>query len=138
MSEKALMAKTYIWSCERIAMATLQLARPGQNIEMEEFNKPGREIHRCTYDPCLFYIKKDPKIGWTQEPVDSNCPNPTSTSSEVGGSKAEVKFLKDGSLDPAYRPSKHEAWMSIHTDDCDIVGTSDTILNENFQIIDNK
>ena len=105
---------------------------------MEEFNKPGWEIHRCTYDPCLFYIKKDPKMGWTQDTVDSNYPNSTSTSSEIGGSKAEVKFLKDGSLDPAYRPSKHEAWMSIHTDDCDIVGTSDTILNEIFQIIDNK
>ena len=51
---------------------------------MKEFNKPGWEIHRCTYDPCLFYIKKDPKMGWTQDTIDSNCPNSTSTSSEIG------------------------------------------------------
>ena len=78
---------------------------------MKEFNKPGWEIHRCTYDPCLFYIKKDPKMGWTQDTIDSNCPNSTSTRSEIGGSKAEVKFLKDGSLESR---SVLEHLLSIH------------------------
>ena len=79
---------------------------------INEFNKPGWEIQRCTYDPYLFYIKKDLnyyKIGWAQDPNDSNYPNSTFTSSEVGGSNADVRFLKDGSRDPAYRPSKHAA-----------------------------
>ena len=102
---------------------------------MSEFSKPGWEIHKCTYDPGLFYIKKDPKKGWTRGADDGACPNLNSNSSEIGGSKTEVKFLKDGSLDPAFRPSKHEAWMSIHTDDCGIVGTSDTILNNIFHNI---
>ena len=34
MSTKALMVKAYIWSCESAVMATLQLARHGQNIVM--------------------------------------------------------------------------------------------------------
>ena len=77
-------------------------------------------------------------IGWTQGADDGTCPSMNSTSSKVGGFITELTFLKDGSLDPAFRPSKHEAWMSIHTDDCGIVGTSDTILNEIFHIIGKK
>jgi len=84
---------------------------------METFNKNGWKIHKCTYDPCLFYIQR----GIHEEPP----------------SKTGI-FFKGGHLDRRYRPADEEAWVSIHTDDCDAYGTTQKILNDIYSIINDK
>ena len=44
-------------------------------------------------------------------------------------------------IDPAdttRRPAKEEAWVSIHTDDCDCYGTSKDILKDIFAAVNAK
>lgn len=69
----------------------------------EYFNKGGYRCHRCTYDPCLFYITRGHRT------ID-----PSSTSKDR-------------------RPANEEAWVSIHTDDCDAYGTSKSLLNDIYK-----
>ena len=67
---------------------------------LSHFNKNGYKCVQCTYDPCLFYITKGERIN-----LDSD------TTATI-------------------RPYAEEAWVSIHTDDCDAIGTSDSLLTE--------
>ena len=69
---------------------------------LEHFNSNGWKCHKCTYDPTLFYITRNQ---YTIDPKD---------------------------VTKTRRPAKEEAWVSIHTDDCDGYGTSDSILNDIF------
>ena len=75
---------------------------------MEHFNRDGWTCHKCTYDPTLFYITRN-RI--TIDPKD---------------------------VTKTRRPAKEEAWISIHTDDCDGFGTSDAILNDIYNAMNRQ
>ena len=102
---------------------------------MERFSRPGWSITKCTYDPCLFYVQKDPKLCSTSKDGITTWKSKTNPDTRIS---SDVKFDDKGILDPTYRPASGEAWISIHTDDCDAVGTSDNLLNEIYSIIDAK
>ena len=76
----------------------------------EHFNDSKKQYSctQCIYDPCLFYITRGERIR-----PDSEC-----TSER--------------------RPFNEEAWVSIHTDDCDAYGTSDKLLNDIFKAHDTR
>ena len=75
---------------------------------MEHFNSGGWKCHKCTYDPTLFYISRGHR---TIDPADTT---------------------------KNRRPAKEEAWVSIHTDDCDCYGTSKDILKDIFAAVNAK
>jgi hypothetical protein len=75
---------------------------------MTNFNKGHWECHKCTYDPCLFYITRGDRV------------------------------REDNKSTLRQRPFKEEAWVSIHTDDCDSYGTGKTILNDIYDAINTK
>ena len=72
---------------------------------LEYFNdeKKGYRCQKCVYDPTLFYITKGDRI----------------------------RLDKDTT--PELRPFKEEAWVSIHTDDCDGYSTSKSLLEEIYK-----
>ena len=72
---------------------------------MSFFNddKKGCKCTKCVYDPCLFYITKGDRI------------------------------RSDAETSPTLRPFAEEAWVSIHTDDCDAYGTSEALLDEIYK-----
>jgi len=74
----------------------------------EYFNSNGWTCHQCQYDPCLFYIARYP-TGVSEEDVTE-----------------------------ANRPYKEEAWVLVHTDDCDGYGTSNNILDAIFKATNEK
>ena len=101
-------------NCYGLPNAGRTWAQHRDKFMMEHFNKGNWRCHRCTYDPCLFYIQRGPYTdGETRE--------------------TGVFFDKDGKLDVNKRPAREEAWVMIHTDDCDAVGTSKSILNDIYQ-----
>ena len=67
----------------------------------EAFNNAGEKLRckQCTYDPCLFYITKGDRLCEDDDATDTK------------------------------RPFKEEAWISIHTDDCDGYATSAKLLD---------
>ena len=67
---------------------------------MERFNEDDYQCRQCEYDPCLFYVTRGARIH------------------------------NDGAVTNELRPYAEEAWISIHTDDCDAYGTSKTLLKD--------
>ena len=104
-------------NCYGLPQAGRLWSQTRDKFMMEHFNKGRWTCHRCTYDPCLFYIQRD-----VQKHV----------------TKSQVKFDPNGQLLREYRPAREEAWVVIHTDDCDAVGTSKSILNDIFQAHDQQ
>ena len=74
----------------------------------EYFNEHGWYCHQCEYDPCLFYIARRP----------------------TGIAEEDITDVK--------RPYEEEAWVLVHTDDCDGYGTSKKILDDIFEITNQK
>ena len=87
---------------------TLAWAKCRDTFMMDHFNANGWKCHKCTYDPTLFYISR--------------------------GHRA----MGPSTVTKDMRPAKEEAWVSIHTDDCDCYGTSKAILTDIFAGINAK
>jgi hypothetical protein len=76
----------------------------------ERFNSHDEKLQcqQCIYDPCLFYITRGDRIR-TDDQVTNDL-----------------------------RPYAEEAWISIHTDDCDAYGTSKKLLTDIYNIHNSK
>ena len=75
---------------------------------MDHFNNNGYTCKQCTYDPCLFYITRGERI------------------------------RPDDETTRTLRPYPEEAWVSIHTDDCDAIGTTEAILTDIYTAHDTR
>ena len=85
---------------------------------MKRFNDEGWRCHRCTYDPALFYIQRGVN--------------------DIDPKDIAVRYDQHGNLNRNLRPAQEEAWVSIHTDDCDAVGSTNKILEDIYQIMNTK
>ena len=95
-------------NCYGIPDAGRIWAKCRDTFMMDHFNANGWKCHKCTYDPTLFYISR--------------------------GHRA----MDPSTVTKDRRPAKEEAWVSIHTDDCDCYGTSKSILTDIFAGINAK
>ena len=86
---------------------------------MEHFNQNSWQCHQHIYNPCLYYL---------QQGVH-----------RIPHSKQEPEFRVgvDPNLGVHYSEHKHpaaeEAWVLIHTDDCDVIGTSNATINDIYK-----
>ena len=77
---------------------------------IERFNNDDENVRcqQCVYDPCLFYITRGDRM------------------------RKEEEVTND------LRPYAEEAWISIHTDECDAYGTSKKMLTDMYNIHNSK
>ena len=91
-------------NCYGHPAAAKQWSEHRDTFIMDAFDKDGWTCSKSTYDPCLFYARRGPN--------------------DIHPDNICTTYDLDGNLDRNKRPYQEEVWMSIHTDDCDAVGTT--------------
>ena len=95
---------------------------------LSRFNEKGWSCRRCVHDPCLFVIDRYPEsLG--ESPLGQQ-----PTLGHTGDS------LPDPEVDPKddLPDGVHRSWVLIHTDDCDAYGTSNDVLHEINDIMNDR
>ena len=108
---------------------------------LQHFNEGNWRCTRSRMDPCLFVIDRLPTIHGTGG--DSREPRSARQQADPPAEDIPHRDLPTGEedmLDVEDLKAKgiHRSWVLIHTDDCDMYGTSSSVLQEINQALDDE
>ena len=115
-------------NCYGVPSAGRAWAQHRDEYMLSRFNTDGWTCKRSTYDPCLFYITRETfRPDAQQHGCDTHLGVATCD-------LASTQHCPNTKVTRECRPAHEEAWVLIHTDDCDAIGTSKKILKDIYDI----